>query len=98
MSVITTASVEDIAAQVQASALSTLTEHFAMDRAQIADCLSGGDDLTIASRVAIVVIVRVQKVFGVKDLVDAKHLRPEQMTSVRSVTELLIKKLAERNG
>lgn len=97
MSVLTTPSVQELERQVKASVLSTLTEHLTMDKELVAACLDGSsDDLKIASRVAIVVIARVQKVFGVKDLVDPKRLRPEQVTSVRSVSELLLKKLSER--
>lgn len=97
MSVITRAAVQDVEAHVHASVLNTLTEHLAMDRAEVATCLEGkGDDLKIASRVAIVVIARAQKVFGLKDLVDPKKLRPEQVTTVRSVADLVTSKLRER--
>lgn len=97
MSIITTPAVQDVELHVRASVLNTLTEHLAMDRAQVAGCLDGSmPDLQIASRVAIVVIARAQKVFGVKDLVDPKKLRPEQVTSVRSVADLVISKLRER--
>lgn len=81
---------------MRASVLATLTEHLTMDRALVAGCLDGaGEDVEIASRVAIVVIARVQKVFGLRDVVDPKRLRPEQVTSIRSVTELVIQKLQE---
>lgn len=97
MSLIITRPVPDIRQYVHRSVLATLTEHLSMDRAQVASCLDGsGEDLKIASRVAILVIARVQKVFGLKDLVDPKKLRPEQVTSIGSVTELLIDKLQER--
>jgi hypothetical protein len=92
----TTPTIPDIRRHVHASVLATLTEHLTMDRVQVAGCLEGsGEDLKIASRVAIVVIARVQKVFGLKDLVDPKKLRPEQVASIRSVTELVIQKLQE---
>jgi hypothetical protein len=92
----TTTTLPDVEQQVHASILNTLTEHLAMDRAKVGACLDGtGGDVPIASRVAIVVIARVQKVVGVKDLVDAKKLRPEQVTSIRNVTELLVSKLRE---
>lgn len=96
MSIIATP-VQDVELHVRASVLNTLTEHLAMDRAKVAGCLDGSmEDLKIASRVAIVVIARAQKAFGVKDLVDPKKLRPEQVTSVRSVADLVITKLRER--
>jgi hypothetical protein len=79
MSVVTTA-LQDVDLHVRASILSTLTEHLAMDRTQVARCLGASgeeDDLKITSRVAIVVIARAQKVFGIQDLVDPKKLRPE---------------------
>jgi hypothetical protein len=98
MSVMATAA-EDVGHRVRASVLETLTEHLAMDRQQVSACLEGAtDDLPIASRVAIVVIARAQKVFGVADLVDPKMLRPEEITGVRSVAELLITKLQDRLG
>jgi hypothetical protein len=97
MSVITTPAVQDVEHQVKASVLNTLTQHLTMDPAVVAGCLDGSiADVKIASRVAIVVIARVQKIFGVKDLVDPKKLRPEQVTSVQSVADLLITKLQER--
>lgn len=97
MSIITTTpTTPDIRRHVHASVLATLTEHLTMDRAQVAGCLDGsGEDVKIASRVAIVVIARVQKVFGLKDLIDPKKLRPEQVTSIRSVTELVSQRLQE---
>jgi len=97
MSVITTSALPDIEHRVRTSILHTLTEHLTMNRAQVASCLEGsGEDVRIASRVAIVVIARVQKAFGIRDLVDPKKLRPEQVTSIRSVATLLITKLRER--
>ncbi len=97
MSIIATPTVQNLEHHVKASVLNTLTEHLMMERALVAGCLDGSqEDLKIASRVAIVVIARVQKVFGIKDLVDPKKLRPEQVTSVRSVSDLLITKLRER--
>jgi hypothetical protein len=97
MSIITTSTLPDVERRVRDSVLHTLTEHLTMDRAQVAACLEGsGEDVRISSRVAIVVIARTQKAFGVKDLVDPKRLRPEQVTSIRSVTRLLITKLRER--
>ena len=96
MSIITTPA-QDVDQHVTASVLNTLTEHLTMDRAQVAGCLDGSlEDLAITSRVAIIVIARAQKVFGVKDLVDPKKLRPEQVTSVRSVADLIIAKLRDR--
>jgi hypothetical protein len=100
MSVVTTA-VQDVDLHVKASILNTLTEHLAMDRAQVARCLDNSreeDDMKITSRVAIVVIARAQKVFGIKDLVDPKKLQPERVTSVRNVADLLITKLRESIG
>jgi hypothetical protein len=92
----TTTTLPDVEQQVHTSILNTLTQHLAMDKAKVGACLDRtGADVPIASRVAIVVIARVQKVFGVKDLVDAKKLRPEQVTSIRNVTELLMSKLRE---
>lgn len=86
MSTITTPTREDIDVGVRRSILSTLTDHFTMDRAKVESCLDGAEpDIRIASRRAIVVIARVQKAFGVTDLVDVKKLRPEQVTSVKSV-------------
>ncbi|MDQ3640918.1 MAG: hypothetical protein M3450_05475, partial [Actinomycetota bacterium] len=83
---ISTTTRQDVEAQVKASVLTTLTDHLTMDRGQVVDCLDGtGGDVKIASRVAILVIARAQKVFGVSDLVDPKRLRPEQVTSVCTV-------------
>jgi hypothetical protein len=97
MSVITTSTLPDVERRVKDSVLHTLTEHLTMDRAQVAACLEEfGEDVRISSRVAIVVIARAQKAFGVKDIVDPRTLRPEQVTSIRSVTRLLIRKLRER--
>jgi hypothetical protein len=99
MSVITTSVGVDIEQHVRDSVLNTLTGHLAMDRELVRACLEGRDpDIRIASRVAIIVIARAQKVFGVKDLVDPKKLRPEQVTSVRNVAALLSSKLRERLG
>ena len=96
MSIITTPA-QDVDQHVKASVLNTLTEHLTMDRAQVTGCLDGSlEDLPITSRVAIIVIARAQKVFGVKDLVDPKKLRPEQVTSVRNVAGLIIAKLRDR--
>lgn len=97
MSVVVTPGKTDVEAQVRASVLDTLTNHLAMDAAAVTGCLDGSsDDLPIASRVAIVVIARVQKVLGVSDLVDPKKLRPEQVTSVQSVTDLVLRTVRER--
>src|SRR5437762_961547 len=99
MSVVTTPPQQDVERQVKASVLDTLTAHLTMDVTAVGGCLDGsGDDLPIASRVAIVVIARAQKVLGLSDLVDPKKLRPEQVTSVRSVTELILAKLRERSS
>jgi hypothetical protein len=97
MSAITTSIVPDVEHRVRVSILHTLTEHLTMDRARVAACLEGsGEDVRISSRVALVVIARAQKAFGVRDLVDPKKLRPEQVTSIRNVAQLLITKLRER--
>ena len=98
MSVITTPlTKQDIDRQVRASVLDVLTNHVTMDKAVIEGCLDGSvDDVAIASRIAIVVIARTQKLFDIKDLVDPRKLRPEEVTSVLSVTRLIIEKLSER--
>lgn len=99
MSIIITHSEHDVERDVKASVLDTLTDHLTMDRKQVSGCLDGTmADVKIASRVAIVVIARAQKAVGVTDLVNPKALRPEQVTSVRNVAELLITKLRERLG
>lgn len=96
---ISTTNRQDVESQVNASVVATLTDHLTMDRGQVAGCLDGtGPDVKIASRVAILVIARAQKVFGVSDLVDPKKLRPEQVTTVRTVSALLTSKLRERLG
>jgi hypothetical protein len=97
---ITALQAQDVAMHVRASILNTLTEHLTMDRGLVTQSLedSTAEDVKITSRVAIVVIARAQKLFGITDLVDPKKLRPEQVTSVRNVAELLIIKLQERLG
>lgn len=94
----TTLRAQDVVLHVRASIVNTLTQHLAMDKGQVTRCLEDptAEDVKIASRVAIVVIARAQKVFGIMDLLDPKKLRPEQVTSVRHVADLLITKLQER--
>ena len=83
-----------IRGSVTESVFRTLTELFMMEGGAVTACLDGtGEDIPIASRLALVVIARVQARLGLPNLVDPKSLRPEEVTSVRSVLNLIMSRL-----
>jgi hypothetical protein len=86
-----------VEAQIRALVLEILTEHFMLEATAVAACLDGsGGDIPIASRRAIVVIARVETHLGLGRLIDPKELRPEQITSIRSVVDLITRAVRER--
>lgn len=88
---------DDVEAQIRALVFEILTEHFMLEATAVAASLDGsGDDIPISSRRAIVVIARVETYLGLGRLIDPKELRPEQVTSVRSVIDLISRAVRER--
>jgi hypothetical protein len=49
-----------------------------------------GGDIEIDSKLAEVVIARIEGVFGGRELVKAADLRPDQLTSLDTLTDLLL--------
>ena len=85
----------DLADQIRSAVLDHL-QRLRFNRADIEALLDGGGDPRIPSRKAMVVIARVAKGFGLsRKIVKKSDLRPEQVTSVRNLTDLLTRRISE---
>ncbi len=85
----------DLASQIRAAVLDQL-QRLRFDRAGIETTLDSGGDPRIPSRKALVVIARVAKNFGLsKKIIKKSDLLPEQVTSVRNLTDLLTRRIRE---
>jgi hypothetical protein len=93
VSQITTAPPASLLDEIRTAARAVLVDKLRFDAGAVDAALSGGADLSIPSRKALVVIARVQRHFGVPNQVKASDLRPEQVTSVRNVIDLLGRRL-----
>jgi hypothetical protein len=93
VSQITTAATASLLDEIRAVARAVLVEKLRFDACAVDAALSGGADLQIPSRKALVVIARVQQHFRVPNQVKGSDLRPEQVTSVRNVIDLLGRRL-----
>lgn len=91
----TTTTSSDVGTQVRSAVLDQL-QRLRFDRADLEAMLDGGGDPRIPSRKALVVIARVAKTFGLsKKIIKKSDLRPEQVTSVRNLTDLLTRRIRE---
>lgn len=91
----TTTTTTDLGTQIRSAVLDQL-QRLRFDRADIETMLEGGGDPRIPSRKALVVIARVAKSFGLsKKIIKKSDLRPEQVTSVRNLTDLLTRRIRE---
>jgi hypothetical protein len=71
-------------------------ERLRFDRAEIEAALACGNDPRIPSRKALVVIARVTRAFGVsRDVIRKSDLKPEQVTSVGNLIDLLARRIGE---
>lgn len=94
----TTTTTTDLGAQIRSAVLDQL-QRLRFDRTDIETMLDGGGDPRIPSRKALVVIARVAKSFGLsKKIIKKSDLRPEQVTSVRNLTDLLTRRIREALG
>lgn len=91
----TTTAASDVGTQVRSAVLDQL-QRLRFDRADLEAMLDGGGDPRIPSRKALVVIARVAKAFGLsKKIIKKSDLRPEQVTSVRNLADLLTRRIRE---
>ena len=91
----TTTTASDLATQIRSAVLDQL-QRLRFDRADIEAMLDAGGDPRIPSRKALVVIARIAKSFGLsKKIIKKSDLRPEQVTSVRNLTDLLTRRIRE---
>ena len=92
MSVTTTTT---LATEIRSAVLDQL-QQLRFDPADIESILDAGGDPRIPSRKALVVIARIAKSFGLsKKIIKKSDLRPEQVTSVRNLTDLLTRRIGE---
>lgn len=66
-----------------------------MDRSQVTSDLANGREIRIPSRHALVVIAAVQKRFELARVVKTSDLRPDQITSVGVLVDLLERRIQE---
>jgi hypothetical protein len=64
----------------------------------LAEVAAHGGDLVIKSKDAEVIICVVEEVLGGVELVDQSHLGRQQLTSLRSLSDLLWRRWVELNG
>lgn len=82
---------------VRDAVVAALADVRASDVAEIETLATGGGgDVRMDSKEAEVIIARVEASFGVSDLVKASDLRPDQLTSVETLTTLLFDRLANQ--
>lgn len=95
MSVTPTISRADLVDAVRGAVIDQL-ERLRFDRANIEAALACGEDPRIPSRKALVVIARVTRAFGVsRDVIRQSDLKPEQVTSVGNLIDLLGRRIGE---
>lgn len=91
----TTTTTADLGTQIRSAVLDQL-QRLRFDRTDIETMLEGGGDPRIPSRKALVLIARVAKSFGLsKKIIKKSDLRPEQVTSVSNLTDLLTRRIRE---
>ena len=84
--------------EVKAVVLGMLSK-LRLPESEIIRALELGEDPRIPSRKAMVIIARVHKHFGLKDpVVKKEDLKPEQVTSVRNLVDLLTTRLGPALG
>ncbi|MDP9332228.1 MAG: hypothetical protein M3Q30_02785 [Actinomycetota bacterium] len=85
--------------EVKAAVLGMLAK-LRLPELEIVRALEAGEDPRIPSRKAMVIIARVHKHFGLKGrpLVKKEDLKPDQVTSVRNLIDLLTTRLGPALG